>query len=411
MSPAEAHFYGGSDHKIIKTTRFTKSSVSKPRIIRKRCFKDFNAEQFIQSVRHISWWDLYACEDCESAVDILTAKLTMILDKIAPVKKIQVRTNYAPWISEPTKSLIKKRNEAQKQASETKCESDWEIFRKLRNSVNNKLRSEKIKWRSSKVAEYSQNSSTVWKNVKNWLGWSKGGPPSILVHDGAVYRKPLDLANIMNTFFIDKVKVLREKLVPATDDPLLLCKRIMQNRNCDFKLQFLHPDKVRYIISSIKSSKSCGVDDIDSFTIKLVGDELVPAITHIINLSISQCKFPDQWKLAKIIPLYKKNEVSLAKNYRPVSLLCTISKILERAIADQMMRYLEMNNILHPAHHGFRAGLNTTTALAQLFEIWSQAFDEGQTSAVLFLDLSSAFDVVDHSILLNKLKVSLSTIP
>ena len=64
-----------------------------------------------------------------------------------------------------------------------------------------------------------------------------------------------------------------------------------------------------------------------------------------------------------------------------------------------------MNNILHPAHHGFRAGLSTTTALAQLFEIWSQAFDEGQTSAVLFLDLSLAFDVVDHSILLNKLKV------
>ena len=209
----------------------------------------------------------------------------------------------------------------------------------------------------------------------------------------------------MNTFFIEKVRNLRKSLPTNVQDPLTLTRRLMKNRKCNFILKCVHPDEVKKIISNLKLSKSCGLDDIDTYVIKLVANELVPVITHVVNLSVSQKLFPGQWKTSKIIPLHKKDENIYPKNYRPVSLLCIFSKILEKAVFAQVVDYLETNGLIHPSHHGFRSGHNTTTALAQMFEVWAEAFDEGKISAVLLLDLSAAFDVVDHGILLEKLKI------
>ena len=114
LSEVEAHYHGGSDHKVLKTTRFTKAAISKPRLIRKRSYKNFDPLLFIQSVRNISWWEVYACEDCEKAVQLMSTKLKDILDVMAPVVSVQVRTKYAPWMSQNTKDKIKERNEAQK---------------------------------------------------------------------------------------------------------------------------------------------------------------------------------------------------------------------------------------------------------------------------------------------------------
>ena len=142
-----------------------------------------------------------------------------------------------------------------------------------------------------------------------------------------------------------------------------------------------------------------------SCVLKLVKNEITPVLTHIVNLSISNYSFPSKWKKAKVIPLHKKDEILYPKNYRPVSLLPVFSKVLERCIFLQMVRYLEENNLLHPSHHGFRAKHSTSTALIQMFDSWIEAFEDDEVSAVLMLDMSAAFDVVDHQILLNKLKL------
>ena len=93
------------------------------------------------------------------------------------------------------------------------------------------------------------------------------------------------------------------------------------------------------------------------------------------------------------------------KNYRPVSLLPVISKVLERAIFEQMIQYLEENNLLHPSHHGFRSHHSTVTALIEMYDQWVEGFENGMLSAVVMLDLSAAFDVVDHTILIQKLQL------
>ena len=149
--------------------------------------------------------------------------------------------------------------------------------------------------------------------------------------------------------------------------------------------------------------KSSGVDYIDTATVKLVAKEILPAITHIINLSISQSTFPTMWKYAKVVPLLKKGDPLLAKNYRPVALLPIFSKVLEKAVFKQIVEYLDENKLLSHNHHGSRSGLSTATALVQMYDQWVQEVDHDKMVGVMMIDLSAAFDMVDHSLLVEKL--------
>ena len=110
---------------LISATRLTKKLVSKPRLIKKRCFKNFCENTFIKAVRKINFLDIYLTEDVEEAVDKLTKGITEILDIMAPVKIIQVRNNYLPWMSNVTKKNIQLRNELLKKAKVTSKESNW----------------------------------------------------------------------------------------------------------------------------------------------------------------------------------------------------------------------------------------------------------------------------------------------
>ena len=157
-------------------------------------------------------------------------KLNNILDLMAPIKIIQVRKKYCPWLSETTKLMIKQRNEAQKQANETKSRSDWNYFKTLRNKVNNRLKYEKINWQKDKLDEFSEDSSQTWKNIKGWLGWSTGGPPTKLFYEGKMLTKPKELSETMNSFFVNKVRNLRNKLTNITGDPLALVRKLMQKK-------------------------------------------------------------------------------------------------------------------------------------------------------------------------------------
>ena len=105
-----AEFAGGSDHKLVKVTRHAKSLKKNVRYVRKRSFKNFSDQNFQAAVSNLSWWDIYICEDADQAAQLLTDKLTAILDTMAPIKTIQVRSKYAPWLSNSTKKPMEDRN-------------------------------------------------------------------------------------------------------------------------------------------------------------------------------------------------------------------------------------------------------------------------------------------------------------
>ena len=208
----------------------------------------------------------------------------------------------------------------------------------------------------------------------------------------------------MNRFFISKVNQLRQSIPNSDSDPLKILRETMSSRSCSFSLEHVHPDEMMNIIKNLKSSKSSGLDFLDTYVIKLAAEHILPAITHIVNLSISEASFPKAWKAAKVAPLLKKADHLNPKNYRPVALLPVLSKILEREVFSQLVQYLDNNALLHPNHHGSRRGHSTATALIQMYDTWVKTVDEGNMAGVMMVDLSAAFDMVDCDILVAKLE-------
>ena len=403
LSPVQAQFCGGSDHKLIFATRYSRVITRSVRYVRKRCYKNFDPMLFLSEVQGIRWWDLFQTEDIDLAVRMFSEKITNILDKLAPVRTIQVRRKYIPWLSQETKLLMQQRDQAQIRAARTKSQEDWRNFKSIRNQVTRRLRTEESCWQGKKLKNCSGSPSEQWQQVLGWLGWKSSGSPNQLFHAGRLLNKPSEIADCQNEYFVNKVQQIRDNLPGQVSDPLTKLRFLMRNRHSSFTLQAVHPDTVGKILASLKNSKSCGLDTIDTFSLKLAAPYITPALTHIVNLSIATQTFPTMWKTAKVIPLYKKDDPLNPKNYRPVAILPIISKILEKSVFIQIIQYMEANQLLHPNHHGFRSHHSTTTGLIQMYDSWVQAVERKEFTGVCFLDLSAAFDIVDHPLLLQKL--------
>ena len=405
LSDVFAEYTGGSDHKLIKVTRYSKSMQRGVRFVRKRMFKNFVDEEFKQAVQELSWEDLYSCGDPNRAAEILTNKITGILDQMAPLRTVQVRKNYAPWLSDPTKELINNRKAAQKIASETRHPDDYRYYKSLRNQVISRMRQEKKAWVKQKLSSTRNDPSRLWKNIKSWLAWNKSGPPSRLFHNGKLINSPSGIAATMNSFFLSKVAGLRASIPASTADPVSKLREAMSSRQCTFSLTSVDSSDVLKIIKSLKNSKATGTDNIDTYVIKLVAADLVTRLTYIINLSLQMSVFPSVWKYAKVVPLLKKGDPLVVKNYRPVALLPIFSKILERVVFNQLVTYLDNNGLIHPNHHGSREGHSTASALIQMYDSWVEEVDKGNMVGVMMVDLSAAFDMVDFNLLLQKLEL------
>ena len=407
LSAVQTFFTGMSDHKLIKVTRYTKSLKEVPRYVKKRTFKDFDEKLFRERLGQYGLEEIFLYTDVDSAAELLTSKLTVILDEMAPIRKIQTRKKYVPWLSKGTKSLMKVRNEAQEKATETGNPDDWRMYRAIRNQVTARCRTDKAEWEREKLDHINNTSTDTWQTVKGWLGWGSAGTPTKLFSDGRLVTSPGGLAACMNNFFLDKIKRLRQNIPAATADPLMKLREATSHRNCSLNLKLVSEDHVLKLIKNLRNSSATGVDYIDTRTIKLVADLIAPQVTHIINLSILTSTYPTMWKWAKVIPLLKSTQLDsiMPKSYRPVALLPVLSKLLEKVVFSQVVEYLEENKLIHPNLHGSRAGHNTATALLQLYDRWVEEVEEGKMVGVLFCDQSAAFDLCDNNILAEKLKL------
>ena len=337
---------GASDHRIILVTSYTKSLKKNVRYIKKRCFKYFDEESFRKDIAAMNWFDVYNASDVNEAVELLTNKINEALDKHAPVKTIQVRSHYAPWISDHTKLLMRQRDLAQQAAAVSQDDDQWREYKNLRNTATNSMRRDKASWETNQLDNMQHSPTDLWRNIKGWMGWKNTGPPTQLFYKGEMVTSPQGLADSMNSFFIDKVTGLIGNLPPPSNDPLQTLQKLMETRTCTFHLQPVHPDEVLKVVKEMKMSKSTGLDNIDARTLKLVILDILPALTHVINLSITNLEFPDLWKLSKVIPLLKKDDPLNPKNYRPVALLPVMSKILERVVFKQVVHYVEGQGLL-----------------------------------------------------------------
>lgn len=156
-------------------------------------------------------------------------------------------------------------------------------------------------------------------------------------------------------------------------------------------------------LENLKENKACGPDNISPHVLKACAAEIAPMLTVIFNQSLSSGIVPEDWVDANVVPLHKKGQQDLVDNYRPVSLTCIISKVMEHIIYSAIARHLESNSILTPSQHGFRPGHSCETQLILAFNDWARAADSRIDVDVAILDFSKAFDSVPHERLKAKL--------
>ena len=162
-------------------------------------------------------------------------------------------------------------------------------------------------------------------------------------------------------------------------------------------------EEIQNAIINLKNSNSSGYDEFTSKFVKLSSPLLIPALEKLFNMSLSSGIYPSNLKTAKVLPIYKKGDSKSLNNYRPISILSTLNKIYEKILYTRLVSYIEKFNIFYKFQFGFRTNHSTEHALIEIVDQIRLSIDKNELTCGIFIDLSKAFDTVNHDILLKKL--------
>ena len=264
------------------------------------------------------------------------------------------------------------------------------------------IRAAKIKHYDEVFKQYKYDIKQTWKNISSLISKSSKKEIRQINVNNTMIKDKQKIANEFNSFFANIGSKLASTIDTRNKKPYTsyLTKTILTS----FNFELLTPENTTKIIKSLKTKTSTGHDGISVKLLKAIAPGIIHPLTTIINQSLMTGKFPDNLKIAKVIPLYKKENSELVDNYRPVSLLSAISKIFERAAYNQLYNYFKINKLFHKNQYGFRDEHSTEMASIELVDRILHDLDKKKNPVTVYMDLSKAFDTLDHKILLNKLQ-------
>ena len=244
----------------------------------------------------------------------------------------------------------------------------------------------------------------TWKTINDILSKTKLQTKSktVIVENGVTHKDKEIIANKFNHFFTNIAQTLAREIKYDGNKnyKYYLNKRI----DTVFTFQNIDEETVRKTIQNLPSKNSCGLDGISSKLIKIIEPAIIKPLTLLINQVLNTGIFPDELKIAKVIPLFKKDDPTLLENHRPISLLSTIAKVMEKIIFTQLSSYFNEHKLIFDNQYGFRPKHSTEYAALELVDRIITQMDKKETPINIFLDLSKAFDTIDHTILLAKLR-------
>ena len=343
-----------------------------------RSYKYFDEVSFKSDMRKVNWFEIVHCNNIDDAVNSFEMKFLEIANRHAPLRKKRVRHKISPWITDKIAKAMRERDDVKKRASKSKCPQMWNDYRSLRNKVNSMVKTSKKEYLHNEMK--TNNSSKVWKGLRCVVpGKTKScNITSIVTQEGEI-TNPKEIANGINDYFANVGPNLANK-IPDVCDTSNIPQRYNDKRGEHsgvFNFNFVDEQYVLKHLKSLANNKAIGVDNISAKLLKASAEEIVVPLTYLVNFSLMTGTFPQNWKIARICPVFKGGIRNEPCNYRPISILPLLSKIVERAVFDQLYPYLNEFNMIHETQSGFRPGYSTTTALLNVTEDWLNEIDKG----------------------------------
>ena len=359
---------------------------------------------------NIEWCSFVTMNDVDEMEEFWTKEINKCLDQCAPWKQRQIKQKRCS-LPKDIQEVIKKKKQLHKvhQINVLNGNVDLEVQKQLKKHMNycNKLIKKAVRENNGTNITSKSSINEIWNCINDILKPENTGKNTIKIEtENQLIEDPNELAEKFNLFFKEKIENLSAGIKKDVDvDPFSKLREKHLGSNLNFKLKTVSEKEVLKILKTMKQKRSYGVDGISSEVLKLGAEVLVVPLTYIINFSIVTGKYPTNWKLAKVIPLFKKGDKKLLKNYRPVSLLSVAGMVLERIFAIQVEEHFESDKLFGEFQFGFRKNKSTISELLTLFDSIMEAKEDKKEILVLLYDLSSAFDTVSSEILLSKLKI------
>jgi hypothetical protein len=392
----------GSSHQIVYAELKIMYRRDKPYLREIWDYKKGDYPGIIEELRSVPWGtghDLFN-DDIDGIAEYWQTSFKDICKEKIPNRIIRVRPMDKPWFTHTVKRAIYIRNRLFKRFKRTRQpnhEADWKNSAKETNfliRVAKREHTEKIKRR---LLDTSPSEKNYWKLAKQVYGNKKSMGVPTLTEGNKTVSTSIEKAKLFSKYFADQ-----QTLPPLPFNQQLPPIRFITNQRLESIVT--NENEVLKILKSLDTGKANGPDGISNRLLKETATAIALPLSDLFNKSFALAKVPNSWKEANICPIHKKDDRSLISNYRPISLLPSISKVQEKIVYQHLYKYLQSNNLLTSKNSGFRALDSAVNQLLFITDKIHKALENGHEICMVFLDVSKAFDRVWHSGLLLKLR-------
>ena len=363
-------------------------------------------DNFNDELQKLRWNNVLNCNDVDKSFDIFWNDFITLFELHFPLKKVKLNKNIHKIQNFMTTGLLTSRKTKIELYKKSLADPQnfHEKYKVYRNIFHKVIRASKQMYLDSTFKKYQKCPKQTWDLLKETTFGEKSSQKiNEIIDNGKIINDPKLMATKFNNFFSHIGTSISDSVTP-TDKPPDDYIANYPNDKPKFNLDNTGPVHISDIIKSFDSKVSCDLDGLSLKLLKVIAVSISVPLAHIFNLSLDNGKFPDKLKLSRIVPVFKSGDPKLCDNYRPIALVNTLSKVLEKIVAIKLTNHLQINDLLYKHQYGFLKGRSTEQNLLQVVNFISQSLNNGNFCIGIFLDLKKAFDVCSHNILLKKLK-------